>query len=149
MSKLFEEAFNLLCGSRIGAGSAREVYECTLLPDCVVKVETLAESFQNIIEWETWKIVQNTPQSRWFARCDYISPCGLLLLMERTRPPALSEYPRQMPAYFADFKRRNYGMAKTRQKRVEVFVCHDYGLNLLVDHGLQVSKKKVVWNDNA
>ena len=84
----FEEAFNLLCGTRINWGMSRTVYECTLLPDCVVKVETGSQHFQNVMEWETWQIVKGAPASRWFAACRWISPNGKVLIQERTRPPS-------------------------------------------------------------
>jgi hypothetical protein len=83
-----KEAFDLLCGEKIGYGMSRTVFECTILPGCVVKVETGPHMFQNIIEYETWQIVCSTENSRWFAECKWISPNGKILIQERTRPPS-------------------------------------------------------------
>lgn len=143
------DAFNLLCDERIGHGMSRSVFTSELLPDCVIKVEDGAGFFQNIVEWETWSRVKDTPASRWFAACRWISPNGSVLVMERTRPPAPEEYPAQMPAFLSDFKRTNYGISmlldpKT-DKPANTFVCHDYGTHLLFEHGMTKRMRKVDW----
>lgn len=148
MSKAFEESFNLLCGEKIGRGMSRDVFECTLLRDYVVKVETRAGFFQNIIEWETWKIVQNTPASRWFAECKWISPSGIILIQERTRPPAPAEFLDKIPVWFTDTKRTNWGMASTNRENKQVLVCHDYGTSLMLQDGTSTKRmKKADWYD--
>ena len=108
MSEAFEEAFNLLCGDKLGYGVSRNVFECTLVPDCVVKVETDPRRFQNVMEWEIWQRVRDTPASRWFAAARWISPNGKILIMERTRPPAATEYLEKVPAWFTDLKRQTH-----------------------------------------
>ncbi len=147
-SEAFHEAFNLLCGEKLGTGAFRDVYACAILPDCVVKVEIRAESFCNITEWTTWKAVENTPASRWFAGCRWISPGGCVLIQERTRPPAPHEFLAKIPSYFTDLKHRNWGMAKSFNGDKEWLVCHDYGNNMIIEKGTNTrSLKRAIWND--
>lgn len=145
------QAFDLLCDDRIGYGMSRQVFICKLLPDHVVKVEEGAGRFQNVIEWETWQRVKDTPTSRWFAACKWISPNGTLLVMERTRPAARKEFPDRLPSFLCDFKRTNYGMASTvgrhGQPGKEWFVCHDYGTHLMLENGMAERLRKVEWWD--
>jgi hypothetical protein len=148
-SDVFEDAFNLLCGERIGRGMARDVFISPLLPGCVIKVETRAHSWQNVIEWETWSIVKhNTPASRWFAECKWISPNGRVLVQERTRPPAPSEFVDRVPVWFTDLKRQNWGMAMADDNRTEYLVCHDYGTSLMLQDGTVTKRmRKADWWD--
>ena len=153
MSKrAYEEAFNLLCGAKLGEGMSRTVFECELLPDCVVKVETDARRFQNVMEWEIWQRVKDTPAARWFAQCRWISPSGLVLIMERTRVPGQSEYLEKVPAWFTDLKRQNWGMARAEKKDGkpgrEWLVCHDYGTSLVIEEGTITKRmRKADWWD--
>lgn len=140
-STVHRDAFNLLCDERIGYGMSRSVWSSKLLPDCVIKVEDSANKFQNVVEWETWQRVVNTPASRWFAQCKWISPNGSVLVMERTRPPAPDEFLDKMPLFLCDFKRTNFGMSG------KFLVCHDYGTNLLFEHGMTKRMKKAEWWD--
>lgn len=144
--RCFEEAFNLLCDECIGRGMSRIVYTSRLLPDCVIKVETGAGMFQNVIEWETWQRVVNTPASRWFAECKWIGAAGRILIMERTRPPTPSEFPDKVPVYLTDLKRTNYGMS-TGKADSQWLVCHDYGTHRLFEHGMTKRLKKADWFD--
>lgn len=152
MSAAFEEAFNLLCGEKIGSGMSREVFECRLLPGFVVKVETDPYRFQNILEWETWNIVMETKAAHWFAECRWISPSGKVLVQERTRPASALELPEKVPVWFTDLKRQNWGMAKPRMKCAtpgrEWPVCHDYGTGLMLQEGTTTRRlKKADWYD--
>ena len=140
MSAAFEEAFNLLCGESIGRGMSREVFECALLPEFVVKVETDPHRFQNVLEWETWQRVSSLPASRWFAACKWISPNGRVLIQERTRPARPHELPKRMPIWFTDFKPANFGIVEARMKGgrelkrgAPFLVCHDYGVAHIVE----------------
>lgn len=140
------EAFDLLCDERIGYGMSRQVFTSKLLPGCVIKVEQDAGRFQNVVEWETWQRVRDTPASRWFAECKWISPNGHILIMERTRPAAANEFPDKVPVFLSDLKRTNYGMARSNGEK-EWFVCHDYGTHLLFEHGMTKRLKKAEWWD--
>lgn len=147
----YRQAFDLLCDQLLGRGMSRNVFSSKLLPDCVVKVEEGAGSFQNVIEWETWQRVKDTPASRWFAACKWISPNGTILVMERTRPAAPSEFPESMPTFLCDFKRTNYGMASSVTRAggagKDWFVCHDYGTHLMFENGMTKRMRKVEWWD--
>lgn len=118
----------LFCGEKLGEGVGREVYVYALDETKVIKVETTAHSFQNITEWQVWQEVQHTQYAKWFAPCHWISPCGIVLIQSRTQP--VKKPPEKIPNFFTDLKAENYGRLKGR------FVCHDYGLNLLVANGL-------------
>lgn len=142
----FEEAFNLLCGEQIGRGMSRQVFECALVPGCVVKIETDPQRFQNIIEWETWRIVSCMSASRWFAECRWISPNGRILIQERTRPAGIGELPDKVPVWFSDLKRSNWGMAPSQKRGgaagKEWAVCHDYGTSLMLQDGTATKRLK-------
>ncbi|SOY56850.1 hypothetical protein [Cupriavidus taiwanensis] len=138
-SFIHRDAFNLLCGDRIGYGMSRSVFSSRLLPDCVVKVEEDAGRFQNIVEWETWQRVQGTDVEKWFAPCRWISPNGSVLVMARTTPAIA--YPEKMPVFLCDFKRTNYGLYDGR------LVCHDYGTSLIFEHGMTKRMRKADWWD--
>jgi hypothetical protein len=143
---VFKECFDILCHRLIGEGSSRRVFSSKVMPECVIKIEEDCGKFQNVMEWETWQRVRGTPYSHWFAECKWISPNGLVLVMQRTEPAMEKEYPVKMPAFLSDFKRPNYGiitnytLAKLNKPKIRTFVCHDYGTNLLMEHGM-TSKK--------
>ena len=138
---IHREAFNLLCDDLIYQGMSRAVWTSLVMEDCVIKVEDRRGYFQNVIEWETWQRVKNTPMAKWFAPCRWISPNGSILVMERTSPAGDVQYPEKMPAFLNDFKRRNYGMLG------EALVCHDYGMNLLFEHGTTKRTIKANWGN--
>lgn len=131
--------FKFFVGDCLGSGAGRDVYEYTQDKSLVLKVESSAGSFQNIMEYETWQQVQFTEQSKWFAPCVDISPCGMFLLQKRTTPIRTGNYPTHIPTFFTDTKLENFGMLGKK------FVCHDYGNNLLMMKGLSNRMKKVVW----
>jgi len=136
-----QEAFNILCGKKLGGGMSRQVYECKLKPGYVVKVEVDPyPNYQNLAEWHIWQAVRSTKHSRWFAAIDSISPDGKILIQERTRPAGLSEYPDKIPTFFTDTKRENWGMTTHGDKNW--FVCHDYGVHMIFEQGLHGRLKK-------
>lgn len=140
------QAFYLLCGKELGRGVSRIVYECKIDPTLVVKVEESSGWFQNVIEWETWKRVEDTPFAKWFAKPRFISDNSCIMVMERTYPVANpKQYPAQMPVFLCDFKRTNYGLAHNREGAT--IVCHDYGTNLLFEHGMSKRMRKAGWYD--
>jgi hypothetical protein len=134
-----KEAFWLLCDDRLGGGMSREVYSSKLMPDSVIKIEDVSCHFQNVIEWETWQMVRNTPAEKWFAPCEFISPCGVILVMAKTIQS--NKYPEKMPVFLSDFKKGNYGLYRGN------LVCHDYGTNLSMHHGLFTKRvRKANWS---
>ena len=140
---MHREVFNLMCDELLYTGMSRAVWTSNLMPDCVLKVEERPGVFQNVVEWETWQRVKDTPLRRWFAECVAISPNGSVLVMRRTRPASDKDYPEKMPIFLCDFKRRNCGMAGKQ------LVCHDYGTNQLFEYGMSKRLVKANWSDSA
>jgi hypothetical protein len=134
------ECANLLLDDLIGVGTHRAVYSSSLLPDCVVKIET-GPRFANIIEWEVWSRIQSTEFAKWFAPCVSISPNGLILIQKRTQPAY--DFPEKIPAFFSDIKGQNWGMLEGR------LVCHDYGNNLLMERGMTRRMRKINWFEDS
>lgn len=136
----------LFLGDKLGEGTARSVYEFIGQPGLVIKVETTAASFQNIAEWEAWQEVKDTHWGKWFAPCRRISPCGMVLIQERTMPLAVdtkgNEFPRDIPNFFTDLKPCNFGKIKGQ------FVCHDYALNHFRRQGLNSARMRKTKNSD-
>lgn len=143
ISKVFHnDLFAALCGEKLGEGQYRHVYAHRSRPDLVVKIEQGARSWSNIEEWNVWREAQDFPKlTDWFAPCEWISGCGSVLLQKRTSPVRDDELPKQLPAFFCDLKRDNFGMLNGK------FVCHDYGNNRLYLEGFKtkLSNKVESW----
>lgn len=137
----FEDAFNLLCGNKIGYGMTRQVFECNLRKDVVVKVESaeVRTHFQNLVEWMVWSRVCGTEFEKWFAPVVEISPNGRVMVMQRTTLIGRSELPTKVPCFFTDLKHANWGMLNGHP------VCHDYGSHLLMEEGMSKRLKKADW----
>lgn len=146
---LNHELFNLVCGDVLGSGVARTVYEHRFDPTVVLKFEGTRGSFQNVLEWETWQSVKHSNLAHWFAPCIAISPNGAVLVQRRTTPPR--NYPDLIPAFFTDTKLTNFGMLVPEDADGDFrgeggqFVCHDYGLHLLLEKGLTKRMRKADW----
>lgn len=136
-----KDLLDLIVGDLIGEGAFRTVYVYKPNPDYVVKFETGAQCFQNVIEHYTWGQVEETEFAKWFAPVHLISSCGTVLLMRRTEPLQKSQLPGKMPGFFTDMKRTNFGMLNGQ------VVCHDYGANLLMSNGLKKKMVKARWWD--
>jgi hypothetical protein len=135
---LFRDAYSFLLGEVLGSGLSRKVFTIPLLPGFVGKVESRSCGYrQNFIEWYTWQRVKDTDFARWFAPCKDISPDGCILIMERTVQP--HSFPKRMPAFLTDFKHTNYGVLRGR------LVCHDYGTNNMLEHGMTKKMRRVDW----
>lgn len=145
LSFIKEEAAELLLGDKIGSGVYRDVYECLMLPDCVVKVQQDALEFDNVMEWKIWQEVRwDDELSLWFAPCVHISANGRLLIMKKTTKAGISDFPTSLPVFLGDCHKGNYGMYEGR------FVCHDYGLSTALRKGLETKRlRKVNWNEYA
>ena len=144
IEKLFKgtiprELYNMIVGKFIGDGAAREVYEYLPDPTKVIKFETAAGSFQNVLEWEVWKSVEHTDIAKWFAPCHSISACGAILIMSKTQTLDAEAYPKKTPRFFTDLKHSNFGMLDDQ------FVAHDYGLHLLMEKGMSAKLVKTKW----
>lgn len=128
---------HLFTGNVLGAGVYRTVYECSVRPDLVVKIEIGSRHFQNITEYEVWDEWSGSPKvAKWLAPCEAISACGTILLQKRTSPVPEGKFPAKLPTFLTDTKRANYGMLGKR------FVCHDYGS---IRSTLKVNMVKADW----
>ncbi len=132
------DLLSLCISDAIGTGSTRTVFK-TPDPTVVLKFETSAQRFQNIMEWETWQIARDTKYALWFAPCIAISDSGTILKQGFARDMTLAEAPDTLPAFFADVKRENFGIYDGR------VVCRDYGNHLLIDRGLTGKMTKAEW----
>ncbi len=122
----FEDAFNLLCGDKIGEGVHRTVFACRLHDDLVVKVEAepAFRYFANVLEMKFWSDADKWMRG-WLAPCRYLSPDGRILLQDRCDPvPSDFDFvmPERVPAFLTDLKRGNFGMLKGN------LVCVDYAM---------------------
>lgn len=139
------DLLDLICGKLLGSGLGRQVFEFSPDPTKVIKIEMSSRSFQNVIEWETWKDLKDSPSGKFLAPCHSIAPCGTILIMERTHKPHVNfKWPERMPSFLTDFKRTNYGLIGKR------LVCHDYGTNAAV-YNLKNSKatgRADWWNED-
>lgn len=136
------DLFGLMVGRFIGKGIGREVYENNLDPTTVIKFETPERSFQNVMEWETWQIVQEADEFRhWLAPCVAISPCGIVLIQKRCLALRPGEGPKKVPAWLTDIKHNNWGLYEGRP------VAVDYGFNAVFD-GIKAGRmRKVTWTE--
>tara|TARA_R110000796_G_scaffold117736_1_gene230791 strand:- start:27101 stop:27565 length:465 start_codon:yes stop_codon:yes gene_type:complete len=131
--------FGMICGDLLGQGLGREVYACAIEPTVVIKFETRARSFQNVLESECWDQVCHTALAKWFAPVINISACGTVLLMRRTMAPRPGELPDKVPSLFTDMKTENWGMLDGRP------VCHDYGVT--ISNFSMKKTRKAIWTE--
>jgi len=129
MKRIFKDTFNMFCGDKIGSGIHRDVFECKLRPEFVVKVEhnEIYRSFANVKEmqfWCDWRYYQ--PVAKWLAPCEFLSPDGFVLLQKRCEPlPRNFEFPSKMPKFLTDIKPENFGLLDGN------LVCLDYALTIV------------------
>ena len=140
MQRTFEDAFNLLCGEKIGSGIHRDVFECKLRPDLVVKVETDHDqrNFANVLEHQFWADHQHAPAIiKWLAPLEFLSPDGRISLQRRVKIATNDDtMPDKMPGFLTDIKRCNYGWIGTQ------LVCVDYAWTI---PNPQQRLRKAVW----
>lgn len=141
---LHKELVNIFCGDLLGKGIGRCVYAHALDDTLVIKMEGAHQSFQNIAEWQTWQAVKETEHAKWFAPCVAISPCGGVLVQRRTTPA--HTHPESIPNYLTDTKCANYGILIPRDGEAGgQFVCHDYGVHLMLENGMTKRMRKANW----
>lgn len=144
LEPIFYDAFNLFCGEKIGSGVYRDVYECRVNPDLVVKVEIVPEggwrTFSNVAEMKFWNEYSHSKSiARWLAPCEYLSPDGYILLQRRCEPVTradLKRLPTRLPEFLEDIKLENFGWLNGK------LVCVDYAINTLE---AMTKLKKVTW----
>lgn len=136
--ELFDNDFNLLgdffdffCGELIGVGSFRTVYSYRINPKWVVKIANRRPDsgrFDNVVEFDLYyNIKVHHPHLlKYLAKPLYLSSCGRVMIMEKTKPLGPKDkIPKRIPAFIADVNERNWGKIGSR------IVCHDYGNNNL------------------
>lgn len=137
------EFMTSVLGKPLGDGIGRKVFESNWENGegkWVIKIEDCSPGrFQNVTEWNSWSFVKGTKWAKWFAPIEWISSCGSVLIMRKTKAPIV--FPEKMPIFLTDFKRDNYGMIDKQ------IVCHDYGTNVLMSYGLSNRMKKADWWD--
>lgn len=141
-NRTFQDAFNLLCGKPLGRGIHRQVYECTLRPELVVKVEIHEykhRSFMNPREMDFWTYwSEHKPVAKWLAPCQLLSPDGRILLQTRCDPlPRAYPLPEKLPAFLTDHKQDNFGLLNGE------LVCLDYAL---VRYAAHTNLKKAMFH---
>lgn len=124
----FKDAYDLLCGNKLGQGISRMVFECRLIPDCVVKVEIDEDwrDFANVREMRFFNENEYVKSIRdWLAPCRYLSPDGRILIQERVRPAQAKtdRLPKTVPSFLTDLKPENFGYLPNGR-----FVCCDYAI---------------------
>lgn len=138
---LKDDALTLICGTLLGSGASRQVYEYEPnKKDTVIKVEVGQGWHQNTKEWHVWQSLDRASDKRgeelkrWFAPVIRISDLGVWLLMARTTPVTLNELKKEVkkvPDVITDLKVGNFGRLPDGR-----IVCHDYGTCLAIEHGL-------------
>ncbi len=142
MKKAFEDSFNLLCGDKLGSGIHRDVFQCRLRPDLVVKVE-IEEAwrlFPNVKEQRFWDENQRYKKvADWLAPCEYLSPDGRVLLQKKCDPlPTSYKLPGKLPTFLTDIKRDNFALLDGR------LVCVDYAS---VNINPELRPRKAYWEE--
>ena len=125
---MMQELAAFMLGKQLGGGMRRDVYQCALRPEWVIKVERLDRSFGNAREWYVW---QETHKFGMFADLrQYLCPCvaisgsGSFLLMEKARVCTLADIPKlpkTVPGDFTDLQVENWGQLPNGK-----YVCIDY-----------------------
>jgi len=136
---LATELFQLIVGKPLGKGVSRKVFVSEMNRRQVVKFELTSGRYCNVMEWDIWQNLGDEKLGQWLAPCRAISPCGLILIQERTDPVKLSDMPEKIPRLFADTKLANWGWYEGR------VVCHDYGNNMLYRGGNLSQLVKAGW----
>lgn len=125
---------DMVVGDYIGSGTFRDVYQHNINKDYVVKLQR-EEHNSNVIEFEIWCNVSETPYAKWFAPVRWISDNGKVLFQEKVEPITEKNQhliPDNIPYFFTDLKPSNFGFIKKQL----VCVDYDYSLIRFIDNGL-------------
>jgi hypothetical protein len=141
---IFEDAFNMLCGEKLGSGIHRDVFACKLRPELVVKVERFEDyrTFSNVREWLFWDDWQHVQAvAKWLAPIEYISPDARVILQRRADPIRQSDIKdvKKLPGFLTDIKPRNFGILDGK------LVCVDYGY--VISSKPNTRLKSIDWGD--
>jgi hypothetical protein len=144
MADVDSELLALIKGDFIAGGMSRDVYK--YLPDTsrVIKCERLDYTFDNVMEWEVWQALMETPYKDWLARCCTISPNGRVSIQERTSRVPTEMLPTMIPSIFRDTKAENWGLVVRDGE--ELFVCHDYAHVAITNVPAKIRLVKAEWH---
>lgn len=123
MAAVHKSAYKLLCGKKLGDGFNRNVYECNIMEDWVVKIERSdSDDFANVRERAFWREYEGDKTiSKWLAPCGDISNDGRIMLQRKVQPlPKGYVVPRTLPEFLTDVKLSNFGLLDGK------LVCVDY-----------------------
>lgn len=141
-----ENIADMLLGPKLGEGYSRAVYCHRHNPDLVVKIALPKNLYNgvrsNMTEYQLWDSVcwrhdTGVWFKDWLAPVEDISEDGQILIMRRTQPITKTQLPPVVPVWLSDMQLGNWGILDGRP------VMHDYGNNLVMEHGL-VPKMKVL-----
>lgn len=123
-----KKLYKAFLGEKLGEGRDRSVYVFKFDSSYVVKIDN-SNRFANIIEWDIWNhfYKQRPDLKDYFAPCHSISDCGKVLIQKRTTPILFSPEI-EIPKFFWDLTRKNFGWLNGR------IVCHDYSNHTLYSH---------------
>jgi len=130
--------FGAILGPRLGGGVFREVFRCAVDPRYVVKFETRAANFSNVIEWETWAIARYQDAGAWLAPCLLIGGAGSVLVQRYAEDVRFEELPDRIPRWAQDTKLENWGRVDGR------VVLRDYGGTLMLQDGFASKAMKAL-----
>ena len=101
----------LIMQPQLGRGGARVVYAVNNDSDAVIKEVHLPFVGSNMMEWQLWCAVKDTPFANLFGECLAISVTGRFLIMERLDDITKSDWPSTptMPEWLNDLKPGNFG----------------------------------------
>lgn len=123
-----EAALHTIIGKLIGRGVDRQVYECPLCPDLVVKID-IGGRFANVEEFRIWQGAKGNYAAKFLAPCALISSDGNILFQHKTYALDAITFaaaaPKTIPWFLTDTKIDNWGRLPNGQ-----IVCHDYSSNL-------------------
>jgi hypothetical protein len=138
-TSIYTDALTLLCSKSLGSGISRSTFIYSMDSSKVVKIEKPG-FFQNTIEMEVWKQVENNYNySKWFAKCYFLSLNGRILIQERCKD--VSSIPDRVPNILADLSIDNWGMTSSGR-----YVIRDYGVNDIIPRLLYEHKKPILIN---
>ena len=124
-----------LCGKLIDSGSTRFVYECKLHNGYVVKEEISQPCINNISEHIIWDCFKYAPwYAKWFSEVVFISSSGKYLVMKKLFVNTDNKFPKRVPYFFTDLKKKNFGYDG------KLFKCCDYAFVIQKMSGLMTPK---------
>jgi hypothetical protein len=140
-SMVTQELLRILLGPKIGEGVARQVFRHPQRSDLVIKVESVAHSFQNIHEWTAWEQVKHTKWAKYFAPCVEISSTGVVLIQQYAKPLPDDLRTLKLPNLLCDFKPENYGLIDDQ------VVARDYGVGNFFANGIGATRLRTIRPD--